>query len=221
MIGTGEIWGNPFIGLYSVTNDDYCFVPISVPEKFENTIKEVLDVDLVKTSIYDSPLIGLFSSINNKGAILPSIAYSNEIAVFKEYLDVFLVDNFTAVGNLISMNNKTAIISPVITDLPEIEETTGVKANNFKINGVDVTGSMLVMTDKGYVISSLARDNDLREIEKLSGLVGKKATVNYGNPMVKSGILANKNGFIAGETTTSYEIGDIDEGLGGDYDKDI
>ncbi len=221
MISKGEIWGNPFIGLYAVANEDYCFIPQNAPDKLVTPIMEAMDVDIIRASIYNSPLIGLFSVINKRGAVLPSVAYSSEIKLFEEHLDVLILDEYTAIGNLISTNDKNAIISPVIKDISSVESVLGVKARPMTIGGIDVTGSMIVITNSGFFVSSLASKNEMDEVSRFLGLEGSSGTVNYGNPMVKSGIIANTKGVVVGEATTPYEMGQIDEGIGGKDDKNI
>jgi len=39
-------------------------------------------------------------------------------------------------------------------------------------------------------------------------------TVNFGSPLVGSGILANSRGYVAGDETTGPELGRIEDALG-------
>jgi len=39
-------------------------------------------------------------------------------------------------------------------------------------------------------------------------------TINYGGPLVGSGLVANENGYVVGNDTTGPELGRIDDALG-------
>lgn len=67
-----KVLGSNYIGLFTITNDNICFVPNSIDERALKTIEETLDVKTIKTNIYDSSLLAVFAKMNNKEIILPS-----------------------------------------------------------------------------------------------------------------------------------------------------
>ncbi|MDP2766906.1 MAG: hypothetical protein Q8O41_05580 [Candidatus Methanoperedens sp.] len=51
-------------------------------------------------------------------------------------------------------------------------------------------------------------------MEELYALPVDIGTVNFGSPLVVSGLLANSKGYVAGEDTTGPEISRIEDTLG-------
>ncbi len=216
MIIQAEYYGNPFLGLFMTTNEEITFVPKNIPEDLVHKIEECLETEVVPISVYNSSLIGLFMSMNSRGAVLPEIAYSDEVKEIGEYLDeIVIIEDFTAIGNLIALNDEVALVSPVINKekVKEMESALKVRVIQTKIANMDVTGSLVALTNKGFVLTPLAKEEEFRSLEDAIGIEGVQTTVNYGNPMVKSGVVANSNGAIVGSLTTPYELGRIDEGL--------
>ncbi len=197
------------------TNDDLTFIPKNAPDRIKDDVRDALGTEIVELSIYDSSLIGLFSAINKNGAILPKIAYSKEVEKVSEYLDVVIIDEFTAIGNLVATNDRTAILSPVIPDkyIDEIRNKLKVDVERFSANKMDVTGSLVVMTNKGFIASSMIPENKIHELEDILGIEGKASTLNYGIPFIGPSLVANDNGAIVGGMSTPLEVGAIDEML--------
>ena len=57
-------------------------------------------------------------------------------------------------------------------------------------------------------------DADLDFAEEVLGVPADIGTINYGAPLVGSGLLANEHGYVAGEDTTGPELGRIEDALG-------
>ncbi len=214
MIKKTDYFGDPLIGMFAVTNNDITFIPRDAPDNFREAL-EPLGTDIIEASIYNSKLLGLFSAMNDKGIVLPGIAYSPEIEAFREYLDIVIIEEYTAIGNLISLNDNHAIVSPKVPRKyhEEISEKLGVKVIVEKLDGFDVTGSLIAMNNKGFVLTSLATDEDLKRIEKELKIEGRTTTLNYGIPFVKSSIIANDKGAVVGNLSTPFELGRVDEAM--------
>ena len=54
----------------------------------------------------------------------------------------------------------------------------------------------------------------MEEIASILKVRGSKGTVNLGTGFVSIGMIANDNGYLAGEKTSAYELGRIEEALG-------
>ena len=215
MIINADYMGNPFLGLYISTNNQFTFVPRDTPDSLVSKIKETLDTDVVKTAIYNSNLIGLFSAMNDKVLVLPDVAYNDEVNILSEYFDeIISLSGSTAVGNLITMNDNRMVVSPIIGD-SSIQHMSdfGMDIYVTKIGNMDVTGSLALLTDHGYLFGSVISDKELNDLSAFLGTDGAVTTVNYGIPMVKSGVVANNSGALVGSLTTPFEMGRIDEGL--------
>jgi translation initiation factor 6 len=57
-------------------------------------------------------------------------------------------------------------------------------------------------------------ETELAVLDDLFGLPVDVGTVNFGSPLIGSGLLANSKGYIAGEETSAPEMGRIEDALG-------
>ena len=119
----------------------------------------------------------------------------------------------TALGNLVACNDKGAVISPKISDPALVEDVLGVKVKVMEIAGHEEVGSCCIATNKGFIAHPEAED-ELRLLKRILKVEGKTGSVNFGFPFVKSGLVANSNGYLAGLGTTGIELGRVDEALG-------
>ena len=60
-----DIFGNPNVGVYVFANERVSFIPRDAPEKFEEIVRNVLQVTVYRTTMGVSPLIGVFMSGNS------------------------------------------------------------------------------------------------------------------------------------------------------------
>jgi translation initiation factor 6 len=71
-----------------------------------------------------------------------------------------------------------------------------------------------VATNRGILVHPRVSEAELAEVEDLFRLPVDVGTVNFGSPLVGSGILANSRGYAAGDETTGPELGRIEDALG-------
>ncbi len=119
-----DLLGNPFIGVFCASNNEVTLVPPQTPEGFTSLVREILGTRVVKTTLCSSPLLGIFSVSNRNGIVLPETVYDDEVKKIRKYFNrVGIVKGFTAVGNLISCNDRGGIASPIISkeDIKEIK----------------------------------------------------------------------------------------------------
>jgi translation initiation factor 6 (eIF-6) len=106
-----KLMGSNYIGLFGITNDNLCFLPEGVDAKAKKTIETTLEVKVENTSLYGSDLLSVFAKMNNKFCILPNFANSKEIEKIEKEIKVKIVKTEQAIGNLIELNDKGAIVS--------------------------------------------------------------------------------------------------------------
>jgi translation initiation factor 6 len=75
-------------------------------------------------------------------------------------------------------------------------------------------GSSAVATNKGALVSPHASDEELDLLAEVLGVPTSVGTVNRGIPYVKSGLLVNSKGAVAGSRTTGPELDRIEESMG-------
>ncbi|MCI6931149.1 MAG: translation initiation factor IF-6 [Methanobrevibacter boviskoreani] len=214
-----NLTGNPNLGVYIAVNEDVAIVPNNILESKEEILKEALDVDVVKCSIAGSNLAGALLVGNSNGFIVSPFIYDRELATLKEAgieNIVPLPDKYTAVGNILVANDNGAIISPKVSEtaVDVIEETLDVDVTQAEIAGYDIIGSLVSVTNKGFLTHKDSSPEDLKLLEDTLGVEGNVGTVNRGIPLVGACSVSNSKGVIVGEDTTGPEMARIEESLG-------
>ena len=75
-------------------------------------------------------------------------------------------------------------------------------------------GSCMILNKEGCLVHRDASEKDVDEISKTLSLKTDIGTVNTGSPYVRTGLIANSNGYIMGNDTTGVEMQRIDSTLG-------
>lgn len=199
------------MGLFLRTNNDTLLLPFGFAETKAKKLKEYLDVEkIIHVSIAGTRLIGPMTVMNNNGILLPSTVSDDEIRILKQTgLNVDrLKSKFTAIGNLISANDKGAIVSNLFRGEAEqnIKDILGVPLQTFSIGGYVQVGSMIVATNAGAIVHPIANDSEISRISEILQVEAEPATVNGGSPFLSSGIIANFSSVIVGNLTTGPEL---------------
>lgn len=219
MLKRVDIVGNPNVGVFILTTDDIAIVPYNLLDEKAEIIKEALDVDVIKSSVAGSNLIGSLSVANSNGLILPQYVLDREIEQLKEAtgLEVAcLPGRYSAVGNIIAANDNGAIVSPFLTPdaIEVVESTLDVNVESTSMVGSDIIGSLITVTNKGFLISKNATEAEVdfaRDIFQVEGDVG---TVGRGISLVGACTISNSNGAIVAKESTGPEMARVEEALG-------
>ena len=211
MIHKYDVYRSPNVGLFVRTNNDTLLLPFGFAETKAKKLKEYLDIEkIVHVSIAGTRLIGPMTVMNNNGILLPYTVSDDEIRNLKQTgLNVDrLKSKFTAIGNLISANDKGAIVSNLFRGEAEqnIKDILGVPLQTFSIGGYVQVGSMIVATNAGAIVHPIANDWEISRISEILQVEAEPATVNGGSPFLSSGILANFSSVIVGNLTTGPEL---------------
>ncbi len=206
-----DVYSGPNIGLYTVVNDKQVFLPNGFAKTKAKKLASFLDVDTVYTSMANTRLLGAMMVINNHGILLPNNASQHEYDLLKKStgLNVDVLDSkHNALGNLICVNDKGAIVSPMIPkdQMKKIEDVLGVEVIQKKIAGYHQVGVVIVATMQGGVVHPEADEDDINTISNVLGVNIEPATINGGIPYVHSGILANNHNMVVGTHTAGPEI---------------
>ena len=149
--------------------------------------------------------------VNNHGILMPNTCSEEELGKIKKKTDlnVDILDvKFNALGNMMSVNDKGGIVSPLIPkeDLQKIQDALDIEVMQFKIAGFQQVGAVMATSEKGTVVHPETDEEDMKTINNLLGGNIEAATINGGIPFVSSGILANKNSVVVGSLTNGPEI---------------
>ena len=206
-----DIYRGPNIGIYTTVNDNFVFIPNGFTKSKAETLARYLDVEYLRISVGNTRLIGALMLVNNNGILLPQTSYPEEINFLKKStgLNVDVLDTkHNALGNMIAVNNKGGIVSPLIEkeNLKKIEDVLDVELIQKRIAGYNQVGAMICSNSHGGIIHPETDEEDLKIFSNVMGVNIEPATINGGIPFVSSGTLVNNKSVIVGSFTTGPEI---------------
>ncbi|HDJ67114.1 MAG TPA: translation initiation factor IF-6 [Nitrososphaeria archaeon] len=213
-------FGTAEVGLFAVPTENICLIPPRLKLRQRKLIQEVLGVKVIPTTLAGSILLSPMATGNSNGLILSKMVLDEEVEKIKKSagdINIELLESkYTAVGNLILVNDRAALISTILPKKAEklIQDTLGVEVIRGRIANRSYVGSLAIVTNEGgLVYAGVSEDEEkwLSEIFKVTLLPG---TVNDGVKFVRSGIIANSKGAIIGSVTTGPEMMTISRALG-------
>jgi len=208
---------NPNIGVVGKANDKFGLVPVISPSSFASAVSETLGVEVHRINVCGTFLIGAMLALNNKGVVLTRHAYRKEINEMKK-LDInvgVVKEKFTALGNLVLLNDNGAIASKVFgkKTIAIMKDVFDCEVEVRDIGGFKAVGSAGVATNKGALVHPMVSEEELKWMEDVLKVDVDIGTVNRGVGFVRTGIIANKNGALVGNETTGPEIARIEDSL--------
>ncbi|MEM1578726.1 MAG: translation initiation factor IF-6 [Archaeoglobaceae archaeon] len=207
--------GSPLIGLYARVSEDFAVLGIQ-DEKLLNSLQELLDVEVVVTTICGSELVGAMVAMNSKGVVVSNNISLKELERLKKKIEVKEIDTpLTCLGNVFCVNDRGGIAHPELPEeiIDEVSKFLDIKIALGTIGGIKTVGMAGVITNRGGLVNPNANEWELKKIKNLMGIEALKGTANFGNDMVGSSVIANSKGYLVGKDTTGYELGIIDEAL--------
>lgn len=197
---------SPNIGIFCNSNNNVTVVPPATPNSFKEKAEKNLGTEILETTVSNSNLIGIFTAMNNEKIIAPPTLTQREKDNFKEHFNevIQLETKYTAIGNLISMNDHAIAASDIIN-------TDKLNLNELKLAGSELIGSCLFVTNDGYLAHRDASQKELQKVQDVFEVEGDVGTVNFGDPYVKTGMIGNDEGILIGEETTGPELNRVDE----------
>ncbi|MGP8084939.1 MAG: translation initiation factor IF-6 [Methanoregula sp.] len=214
---TTNFTGDPNIGVFARVAGDIAVIPPESPEEFRAAIREALGVELVVSTIQGSSIIGSLVAGNSRGLIVSGLATQNELAILSKYRKVMqLSETMNAAGNVIMANDSFAAVHP---DLPadiaaKIGEFLGVEVIHLTLGGVRTIGMAGVATNKGVIVHPLATAQEIARLETVAKVPVGTGTINMGSGLVGTGLLVNDTGYLAGNATSGFELGRIEDVFG-------
>ncbi|AFZ70176.1 translation initiation factor eIF-6, putative [Caldisphaera lagunensis DSM 15908] len=210
-----SIFGNSNIGVYIYGNDKITFVPQGLQKKDLDGISQILQTDIMETSLANTKLLGVLMAGNNNGIILSRSALDDEVDIIKKSIKdlnlYVLPSRNNAVGNLIVANDKAALVYPYFEDdvIKQIQDTLGVEVFRRSIVGIPTVGAIIAVTNVGGLVHPDVTDEEIKFLEDIFKVPFKTGTVNFGVSFIKTGLIVNTKGAIVGEDTTGPEIARI------------
>ncbi len=209
--------GDPNIGVFARVLGDIAIIPPESPEEFREAVKTALDVTLVETTIQGSSIIGSLVAGNSRGIVVSGLATEEEVDLLAEHREVLLLtESMNAAGNVIMANDTFAAVHPDMpTDMMHaIGEFLGVEVFTLTLGGVRTVGMAGVATNKGVIVHPRATDQQIARIEAVAKVPVGTGSINMGSGLVGTGLLVNERGYLAGNATSGFELGRIEDVFG-------
>ena len=205
------------LGVFATCTEEFVFVPYDAPDETVAELENSLSVTAIRSSIGGSTIVGSLMRGNANGVMIADFALDKELRRLRKHTKAArLSGELNAAGNLILANDTAALVHPDLSDktVNVIKKTLGVEVRKGTIGGLKTVGMAALATNKGVLVHPKAQASEIAVLEELFALPVDIGTVNFGSPLVGSGLLANSKGYVAGEETTGPEISRIEDALG-------
>lgn len=202
------------LGLYGIATDRYIVIGSGIATGSIEDNENLKNVKIIKTSVANTNFAGIFLSGNSNGIVV-----SKEIPRIENELKnigcdiLFLDTKYTALGNLILMNDKGCVISHLLKRQKEkIERFFGIECE-IASKKFAVIGSLGVATNVGCLVSPLISYEEIKKIEKALKVKVDVGTANFGSYFIGACILANSKVAIVSPKNSGIELSKIEEVL--------
>ncbi|MCE7749154.1 MAG: translation initiation factor IF-6 [Candidatus Heimdallarchaeota archaeon] len=211
-IAKTTILGNSGLGVFALSTEDFSIVPYSVKESSLKVISDTLSVKVIQTTIANSVLVGTMIVGNSKVIFVPQNIKEKEYKILEESLSdqtklVELNSKYTALGNLIVMNDKGAIVSDMLEKnaQKQIQDELNIEITVGNLLGSPLVGSIAMSTNRGALVHPLLSEEEIKEIASILRVKADVCTINRGIPYPRVGIIANSKGAVIGTDSTGPE----------------
>jgi len=211
--------GSSYVGVFARATDDCLLVRPDVEASLCSEFESELEVPAVRTTVGGSATVGALATGNENGLLVSSRVEDTERERIAETTDLpvnELPGRINAAGNVVLANDTGAYVHPDLSRkaVQAVEDALAVPVERGDLAGVRTVGTAAVATDRGVLCHPKSTDEELDFLEDLLGVPADIGTINYGGPLVGSGLVANGSGYVAGQQTTGPELGRIEDALG-------
>lgn len=211
--------GSSHVGVFARATDSCLLVRPDIDDDLVADFEEELETQAITTTIGGSNTVGALVAGNENGLVTSSRIAPRERERIQAVTDLPITElpgRINAAGNVVLANDTGAYVHP---DLPReavraVTDGLDVPVERGELGGVRTVGTAAVATERGVLCHPKSSDGELDRLEDLLAVPADIGTVNYGGPLVGSGLVANRAGYIAGQGTTGPELGRIEDALG-------
>jgi translation initiation factor 6 len=210
--------GSSYVGVFArATNDCLLIRPDVEPDRRAAFAAE-LDVPAVPTTVAGSSTVGSLAVGNENGLLVSERVRDRERDRIEDATGLPVAElpgRINAAGNVVLANNYGAYVHP---DLPReavqaVGDALDVPVERGTLAAVRTVGTAAVATDDGVLCHPKTTDAELDALEDVFDAYADIGTINYGGPLVGSGLVANAGGYVTGQDTTGPELGRIEDAL--------
>lgn len=211
--------GSPYVGVFARATDSVVLVRPDLDDALVASVADELEVPAVPTTVGGSSTVGSLAAGNSNGVLVSSRVRDRERERIESETGLpvgALPGRVNAAGNVVLANDTGAYVHPELTDeaVAVVEDTLSVPVERGELGGVRTVGTAAVATNDGVLCHPKATEEELAALDDHLGVHADVGTVNFGAPLVGSGLLANDNGYVVGEDTSGPELTRIEQTLG-------
>jgi translation initiation factor 6 len=211
--------GSAYVGVFLRATDDCLLVRPDVDESLLGDFEDELEVEAVPTTIAGSGTVGALAVGNENGLLVSDRVTDRERDRIESAIGLPVVElpgRINAAGNVVLANDAGAYVHPDLSRkaVHAVEDALDVPVERGTIADVRTVGTAAVVTNDGVLCHPKTTDEELDFLEELFDVYADIGTINYGGPLVGSGLVANASGYVAGQETTGPELGRIEDALG-------
>ena len=216
-VGRTLLGGSPYLGVYLRVGDGFAIVPDKAPRAIERDVARLLDVPIVRTSVFDCEVLGALVAANSKGVVVGGEVDLRERRALEQVAPLTVIPHRqNAMGNNILVNDTGALVHPEFSDeaVASVRRALGVRAERGTVAGLGTVGMAGVATNRGVILHPRATEKEATHATEVFGVPVHRSTANFGVPIVGACVVANSRGFLVGRPTTPVEVVHLQEGLG-------
>jgi len=211
--------GSSYVGVFARATDDCVLVRPDMDDGLVAEFEAELGVPAVPTTVAGSGTVGALAAGNGNGLLASSRVSDRERERIESASGLPVLElpgRINAAGNVVLANDTGAYVHPDLSReaVQAVEDALDVPVERGDLAGVRTVGTAAVATSKGVLCHPKSTDEELDYLEDLLGVPADIGTINYGGPLVGSGLVANASGYVAGNDTTGPELGRIEDALG-------
>jgi len=211
--------GSAYVGVFARATDDCLLIRPDVDEDLRADCADELGVPAVPTTVGGAGTVGSLVAGNGNGLLASSRISERERTRIEEATDrpvTELPGRINAAGNVVVATDEGAYVHPDLSReaVTAVRDGLDVPVERGDLAGVQTVGTAAVATNAGVLCHPKATDAELDRLEATLGVPADVGTINYGSPLVGSGLLANEHGYVVGQDTSGPELGRIDATLG-------
>lgn len=211
--------GSAYVGVFARATDDCLLIRPDVDDDRRADCADELGVSAVPTTVGGSGTVGSLVAGNSHGLLASSRITDRERDRIEDAVGLPVTElpgRINAAGNVVVATDEGAYVHPDLSReaVTAVKEGLDVSVERGDLAGVQTVGTAAVATNAGVLCHPKATDAELDALEDALGVPADIGTINYGSPLVGSGLIANDTGYVVGQDTSGPELGRIDAALG-------
>jgi translation initiation factor 6 len=211
--------GSAYVGVFARATNDCLLVRPDAEDDVREDLADELGVPAVETTVAGSGTVGALATGNENGLLVSGRVTDRERDRIEDAVDLPVTElpgRVNAAGNVVLANDYGAYVHPDLSDdaVAAVEDALQVRVERGELGGVRTVGTAAVATNTGVLCHPKSTDAELDFLEDLLDVHADVGTINYGAPLVGSGLVANEHGYVVGRDTTGPELGRIEDALG-------